>query len=394
MGEDRRVAGNRRPVRPWRARQVRAWIGAALILVAPIAGLRADERESYLSTRHRLGPTPRFLVAAGSTGDLTARGFAPQATSPWIQVQALDAGGRQHFTDSVPPPSPEAGAVQAIVGGPDRTFVAVSSRARPCESRLYRFRLTADGHAAGLAPVPDGTAPALAGGLAISPDGRRIAYTSAACATLRAGAPLTAPEPARPSTATLTVLDLATGVRRTWTARGPLIVGGIVWARDSRTLGFSTARLRPAAQPSTPPGAHAPSPLRRETIADVAVRALDTGEPGGDLLAGRVLVHPPDDAGRVTLAIMNLDGRTGYGVLRMGDPPSTVLFTFAEGKPMRVTSTIPPPERGTAVSLIVTSADGRPRYACPLNGLDAFGRLIDGEFAGHGFGSCTLAYGY
>jgi hypothetical protein len=376
-------------------RRVPAWIGAALILVAPIAGLRADERESGLSTRHRLWPTPRFLVTAGSTGDLTARGFTPQATSPWFQVQALDAGGLQRMTDSVPPPSPAAGAVQAIVGGPDRTFVAVSSRARPCESRLYRFRLTADGHATGLAPIPDGTVPGLAGGLAISPDGRRIAFTSAACATLRAGKPLTAPEPARPSTATLTVLDLATGARRTWAARDALIVGEIVWARDSRTLGFSTARLRAAAAPPAPPGAYPPGLPRRETIADVTVRALDTGAPGGDLLAGRVLFHPPDDAGLVTFAIMNLDGRTGYGALRKGDPPSTVLFSFAEGKPMRVTYTIPPPRPGTAAPMLAISTDEGPRYACPLNGLDAFGRLIDdGEFAGHGFGSCTVAHGY
>jgi hypothetical protein len=376
------------------ARRVPAWIGVALVLVATIVGVRADERVPGLSTRHSPGP-PRFLLTAGSTGGLGAHDRAtPRVTPPWLHVHALDAHGLERLADSVPPPSPEAGAVEAIVGGPDGMFVAVSSRARPCESRLYQFRLTADGHATGIAPLPDGPVPALAAGLAISPDGRRIAYTTAACANVRADTPLTAPQPARTSTATLTVLDLDTGTRRTWTAGDDLIVGEIVWARDSRTLGYSTARLRATPESSVPPSPSAPRPPSPDTIADVTVRALDTGGPGGDLLAGRVLFHPPDDAGPVTFAIMNLDGRTGYGVLRKGDPPSTVLFSFAEGKPMRVTSTIPPPQRGTmSPGLAVTSADG-PRYACPLNGLDAFGRLIGGEFVGHGYGSCTAAYGY
>jgi hypothetical protein len=390
------VAEEREPVPPRGLRRVPAWIVVALVLVATIVGVRADEGEPGLSTLHSPGP-PRFLLTAGSTGDPGAHDRAtPRVKPPWFQVHALDAHGLERLADSVRSPSREAGVVGAIVGGPDGMFVAMSSRARPCESRLYRFRLTADGHATGLAPVPHGIIPALAAGLAISPDGRRIAYTTTACANVRAHTPLplTEPQPARTSTATLTVLDLDTGARRTWTAGDDLIVGEIVWARDSRTLGHSIARLRATPQPSASSNPYAPRPLATDTIADVTVRALNTGGPGGDLLTGRVLFHPPNDAGLVTVAIMHLDGRTGYGALRKGDPPTTVLFSFAEGTPMRVTSTIPPEPQGTTAFLaLAISSDEGPRYAC-LNGLDAFGRVIDGEFVGHGFNSCTAAYGY
>ena len=374
---------------PRRGRRWWLWapIGVVLAMAAVIVAVRAGGSGSGESAGHRPRPHPRFLLTVGNSGDLTDRRSAAPAARPlWFQVHALDKDGREQLVDSVPPPSPSAGDLQEIVAGPGGTFVAAASRATPCESRLYRFRLTGDGHATDIAAVERDSVPALVAGLAISPDGRRIAYATAPCADDRPVAshgttapPL--PHPANPTSAALTVLDVATGHRRTWTAGGTSsvgqIVGEIVWASDNRTLGYTIGDVSHQV-PTSPPPPQGSRGFSGDIVSNVAVHALDTGSAGTDLLGGRVLFRPPADAGSVTSAVMGTDGRSGYGILQQGQPPTTIMFSFTEGRPMHVTSSIPPDPGGAVISIVVTTEDS-PRYAC-LTGIDSFGRVLDGTF--------------
>jgi hypothetical protein len=360
---------------------------AAAVLVAGlvVAIVVAQSREDELPAAGGGGPanragTPRFLITAGKSGDVSRT-----AESPWFQIHDLADGGKQRLVASVPPPSPSAGEVRSIVAGPGRTFVVAAWRAKPCETVLYRFSLTDDGQAKDITPVTGGGTPALVAGLAISPDGRRIAYASASCGEDPERAP------SAESPITLAVLDTTSGQRRAWTSARPTVVGEIVWASDSRTVGYTTGEVIAAAPPAGPPPSTSRQPPRGATVGAIQVRALDSEAPGNDLLAGRVLFDPSDDAGTVSTAVMSPDGRSGYGILHKGDPPSTVMVSFSEGQPMRVTSTIPANPRG-AVAVSVATGDG-PRYAC-LNGVDAFDRVNDGKLrtGSRGGGRCSDAY--
>jgi hypothetical protein len=280
-------------------------------------------------------------------------------------------------------------------------FVVAASRAKPCESRLYRFRLTHGGHATGITPINGGIIPSLVAGLAISPDGRRIAYATAPCADAPSALPPGMPPaaaspllPADPPSAMLTVLDLTTGGRRTWTAAGTMVIGEIVWARDGHTLGYTTGGVihrTPTSPPFSPDGNDGPS---GDTIGDVAVHALDTEAPGADLLAGRVLFRQPGGPGTVTTAVMNPDSRTGHGTMQKGQ--STIFFSFTGGRPMHATRTFTPdPKVGFGVAIGLSSAGDGPRYAC-LNGIDAFGRVVGGTLMARspGAGQCRTAMVY
>jgi hypothetical protein len=318
---------------------------------APAAGGSGKSRQDWTQ--------PRFVVTAKSWGE-------GSRSDAWFQVYDLADGGHGRVVDAVEPPSASAGEVTSIVAGPDSTFVVAAWRVQSCETSLYRFTLTDDGHATELAPVTRKSIPALAAGLAISPDGRRIAYATGPCGD--------DPEHSPPATApiALTVLDTTTGQHRTWTSSRPMIVGEIVWADDNRTVGYTTAEIIPAGG----------------TVGPVQVHATDTENPDTDLLSGRVLFTQADPADVVTTAVMNVDGRTGYGALRTEQPPSTVLFTFGEGQPVQVTQTIP--DDPDSISAMSFADEAGPRYAC-LEGIDAFDRVDEHELTDDSSGSPPCA---
>ncbi|MEU8123751.1 hypothetical protein AB0C21_34005 [Spirillospora sp. NPDC049024] len=313
---------------------------------------------------------PRFIVTTGEIGT-----FTQGVPRPWFQVGAPGEAMRRPV-DSVPAP-PSAGAAQSIIAGPDGTFVLSAFQEKSCTTRLFRFRLTPDGQVKDLAPLPGGTVPTRVAGLAMSPDGDRLAYATAPCA-----------DAAQPQAA-VTVLDVDSGRRRNWSTAAPSVVGEIVWARDNRTLGYTIADMR--AWPLR--GGNGPGFPPERRVENVTLHALDMDRGGSDLRAGRVLFRQPDGSAPVTTAVMAPDGRRGYGVMKRARPASMVFFAFTPGKPMKVTGTIDL-KPNTAVGVILSSG-GEPRYAC-LGGIDSFGRVVDGGFRttqGSGLG-CSVAYAY
>ena len=103
--------------------------------------------------------------------------------------------------------------------------------------------------------------------------------------------------------------------------------------------------------------------------------ALDTEAPGTELRTDRPLARLAQADGDVDHAIMGLDGRSGWGMLSR--PSEVVLFTFAEGEPIRVTSTIERDPNAIQAFSFRGGAFDDVRYAC-LNGPDAFGRITVG----------------
>ncbi|WP_067468089.1 hypothetical protein [Actinomadura macra] len=358
----------------WRVRRWAAPVALAVLVATAIGGVRLAVDESGppgTAPPHPAYTPPRFMIAVGRSG-AGSEPSGPSGPAPFFQVHEFRPDGRPELADSVRTP-PSAGAAQEIIEGPRGAFVVVSSTTDPCESRFYGFRLTSDGHVKDLAPLRAGTTPGLVAGTAVSPDGQRIAYATAPCAgDLR---------PAGPPRATVTVLDTGTGRRRTWGMAGDKVVGHIVWAADGRTLGYSTSDIVEGT---------AADSITGETAANAAVRALDTGAPGTDLSAGRPLFRVPAGGWTVTTAVMAPDGRTGYGVMRRGRPATTVLFTFEEGREMRITKTYRPDPNKIVTLGFVSMVE--PRHAC-LTGPDAFGRVIEERFeaGSRSLGRCGTA---
>ncbi|MEV3924514.1 hypothetical protein [Actinomadura coerulea] len=350
--------------RSWVVRRWAAPLALAVSVAASIGAVNLLVDGTVVNEPSGEQRMPRFAVAIGEFGEASQG----HGAKPWFQVRVAQGGGVRPL-DSVPAPR-SGGVAQSLVSGPEDTFVLSAFKEKSCTTRFYRFHLAADGRVRGLAPLVEETVPARVAGLAVSPDGGRLAYATAPCA-----------QAAQPQ-ATVTVLEVGSGRRRTWSTPAPSLVGEIVWARDSRTLGYTVGDVGPEA---------APGPFHERRMGNVSVHALDTGARGADLRSGRVLFRQPDDSAAVTTAVMDPDGRAGYGAMKR--PDRFVLFSFAAGERMKVTKTIRlKPNVGMVLGFVT---DDGPRYAC-LGGVDAFGRVHDGHFedASGGGSGCSVAYGY
>ena len=118
-----------------------------------------------------------------------------------------------------------------------------------------------------------------------------------------------------------TVLDLATGATRTWTApaHSVYIPGPPSWADGSRVIAFTRLRSTQSGLMSAPRG----------------IRLLDTAAPGDNLLAGTVIVpRGVVAAGSLVSALITPDGRDVIVVTWRDLTPRasthTVVVQFAE----------------------------------------------------------------
>jgi hypothetical protein len=177
------------------------------------------------------GRVPRYYVSIESHGNpnfnpsyavvrATATGAAIETYEPasgkTVTAVTADAHDRTFVLDEQPWVNPDSNANQSFE---PRTF--------------YLLSLDASGHIRALNPVPVSVPGGqLMTGFALSPDGRRLAIAVQPDNNNR-----------EPNLTEVTVITLASGATRTWTANGTIGFGpddarSLSWAADERTLAF------------------------------------------------------------------------------------------------------------------------------------------------------------
>jgi hypothetical protein len=269
-------AGHGRRARGWRSwppwlTPLAAAAAVAAVLAATLALTGGPDRSSPPPTGPDalLASAARYYVVLPNTTGSWGPDRVRQAERQKTQIRAT-ATGRVVATISPPPDSvftmvAAASGVGRYVLAAQRTAVqpegngAGLTRVGPI--RFYQLWISSSGQASAPSPLPVPALPADAAvcGLALTPDGRKLAVA------IRTGGP-------RPGLE-IQVDTLATGAQRVWTWPGaPLLIegthgaGALSWAADDRTLAFTSMGL---------------SNARYE------VRLLDTMAPGSTLPASR-----------------------------------------------------------------------------------------------------------
>jgi hypothetical protein len=321
-GLARRIAGMRR----WPG-----WL-APVAAAAAVAGvIIASLAVSGLILRPgRSGPAAPSSVFAKVPRYFTA---IPEVPGRAVMVGATATGAE---LGTIAPPRPHTFFAWVAAAGDGRTFVlAAGAPPAPGTSafdwgpiRFYRLVLDRSGRPGRLAPLPIPPETAAISGLALSPDGRKLAVS------LR---------PAHGELGSkIQVFSLAAGAAREWAWPGPGTIGRIdlapgsspgAWEADSRTLLFQvTARAR-----NGWPG---------------QLRLLDTAAPAGSLLAASTRIPvPADEVGwqhnntkhRITgIPLITGDGtKLVAAFFHASAPPRVFGFTITEfsvrtGKPVGV----------------------------------------------------------
>lgn len=236
------------PALPARRRAVRfGWVAPIVVaaaIVALVAGVtvavRDEPREPVVVTP---AATPPFYVGAvvtlgsAGTGSVAERG----------PLGVYDSGtGRRTAELPVLAESRVAGL------GDGRTFFLAGREGQAAAIRFYRLTLTPEGRIGRQEALPIPADPRVRGldALAVSPDGRKLAYS------------------VRGTTGDVRVADLGSGRVRRWRTAKAGISYRMAWSGESRTLVFSWLDERPVGS---------------ET------RLLDTTRPGQELLDSKVV---------------------------------------------------------------------------------------------------------
>lgn len=241
------------------AAAVVAVLAASLALTGALTGHRPAHRGQSAKV---LRGVPRYYVVLGGT---------PHGGWPDQAVVHTTATSQVVATLTVPPPyetfvmvAAAAGAGRYVLAA-QRTEVTRSGGVSVAEPagpiRFYQFWISSSGQVSSLRPlrVPEVPAGPSLSGLALTPDGRKLAVA------------LETPKPGR--NPEIEVDTLATGAQRVWTWPGgqPIeeSLGGtgaaVSWAANDRTLAF-----------------------QRQIGGRMQVRLLDTAAPGSNLAASRV----------------------------------------------------------------------------------------------------------
>jgi hypothetical protein len=277
-----------------RGRRARGWRGwppwltplAAAAAVAAVLAATLTLTSSPARPSHRTSPdallasAPRYYIALADTrrnrdwpqqlevrstrtGRIVAARAAPRPDDAFLMVAAASGVGR--YVVAAQPMAIQHRKVMAPDGHPvpGKTFKFFVP-AGPI--RFYQLRVSSSGQVSALSPLPVPALPADAelSGLALTPDGRKLAVATLAGAPQR-GRPRPGPQ--------IQVDTLATGAQRVWTWPGAQPVteslGGtgsaLSWAADDSTLAFS-----------------------RLIGGRYKVRLLDTTAPGSSLAASRL----------------------------------------------------------------------------------------------------------
>jgi hypothetical protein len=190
------------------------------------------------------GPLPKPTLAANASQGVPASTPAPGVPRFYVTVYVSTDGedyivardtATGQVTGRVNPPRGANFAGLAATAG-DRTFITTIQAGSGCPAQLYQFQLNQRGAPGPMEPLhialPSG--PGAEGDLAITPDGRTIAYESGVCNTA-------------PDENEVGVINLATRQVRVWTVPWTVVNGGVVWpgmdvslSADGGLLGYAT----------------------------------------------------------------------------------------------------------------------------------------------------------
>jgi hypothetical protein len=203
------------------------------------------------------GPVPTPALAAQASRGVPSSAPAPGVPRFYVTVYIPPVGGVDYIvvrdtatgkvTGRINPPGSAVFAGLAATAG-DRTFITAIDGGTGCSPvQLYQFRLNGLGVPGPLEPlhiaVP-GSVPQGEGDLAITPDGRTIAYESGVCGTLGEGE--------------VGVISLATGHARVWAVRtaNPISsqIRALSLSANGSLLGYSTFDGTSVLRTSAPAG--------------------------------------------------------------------------------------------------------------------------------------------
>jgi hypothetical protein len=317
--------GRRAPGLVRRGAVPRRWPGwlAPVAAAAAVAGvIIASLAISGVILRHSAGTSP-----AGPSGVFAKvpRYFVAIPQIPGRAVVGATATGA--VLGTVAPPKPYTMFTQVAAAGDGRTFVfAAAPGVDRGPVRFYRLVLDRSGHPGRLVALPIPPETAALPGLALSPDGSKLAVSL--------------PPVHGQIGSKIQIFSLATGARREWVwpGHGTISVGAggggsNSWDADNRTLLFQVT-------------------IRSRTGWPGQLRLLDTAAPAGGLLASSTPIPiPGTEVGwqhnNAKHRIIGIPLITGDGTklvapfFHASAPPKVFGFTITEfsvrtGKPVRV----------------------------------------------------------
>lgn len=306
-----RWARRRRIARAVAAAAITAVVAAAAVVIIatslPVTGRPAASRSASPS-----GHQSRFLA-----GPLPTAGAGP-AAAPYIvtiasQVSPAPAIVLTAFTGRelavVNSPAGGNGFQGVAAAGDDRTFVLAAQDSASASVQFYELRLAPDGAQESLTRLlglPVSSVPPFA----ITPDGSRLAYATSDG---------------------ITVVSLATGNSRSWTAAGNTAAGSareLSWAGDTMlAINWTSVAVNSR---------------------QAGIRLLDTSAQGSDLLASRRIIPVPDQTAfgafsALSGLLITPDGSKVFATAVSGLPEhpraEVVEFSARTGQGMAVVTT-------------------------------------------------------
>lgn len=329
-----------------------AGAAAGMIAVGTVAAVAAAIPASRPG--HPAHPAQKSRLGWQPAGPELAANAAPEA-APFVVT--LGAGRiRQHATVHNWRTGATLGQISAPGGrcfeqitgaSDDRTFLLTVQNCRPPRPRawFYELRLSASGRPEPLIPIGLPKTLKFDDNLALSPDGTHLGF-----ATLSGGH--------QPNKSTITVYDLTTGAKRTWSGAGWAF--DPAWAGDHRLL-FSLGWNAPTPAPSS-----------------LGIRLLDTAAPGNRLTDSRYLraydnsyEKPLPAAAHVMYAPFNPTGNGALAteIARYSELTGHREFTFKPSTLIGHTYTWCDP----------VWTDGSGRHALAVCGSPDHGLRIDGD---------------
>lgn len=255
---------------------------------------------------------------------------------------------------------PKSGQPSVTGAADGRTFLIADG------ARSYLLRITADGHVMQLSHVALKTGSFAISGIALSPDGSRVAIAQEHYVH-----------------AQVQVSSLTTGATMTWRTPANGTVPSLSWSASGHQIGFLWES-----------GLHSPPPRQQD-----GYRVLNVGDQGGNLLAATAVAPAsPNPGGDLPSAYLTPDGRsfiTSRTQIVPGDQKTVitkiislstrtglvqqVLYTAsAHGHPQTYGNAGTLADQGCAV-LSLDPAGQHPLVQCFLFGRFTFGTLVDGH---------------